>query len=201
MTLMYHGTLAERNGLDIAIHALALALPVAPYLRLEIKGRGEHLLTLKDLVKELGISDHVYFSAPCRLEELVDFVVHGDVGIIPYCSDGFMDLVLPTKAYEYAWMHRPMIVSDTPAIRSMFRSKSVILCDPSKPKSFANAIIDLYQHPEKRVHLAANAAEDYVAYQWENMAERYQQLLRSLCGKQQQDLELDKVSPLASSSM
>jgi glycosyltransferase involved in cell wall biosynthesis len=196
LILMYHGTLADRNGLDIAIRALALALPVAPYLRLEIKGRGEHLPTLKDLVEELGISDHVHFSRPCKLEELVDFVVHGEVGIIPYRSNGFMDLVLPTKAYEYAWMHRPMIVSDTPAIRSMFRSESVILCDPSKPECFAKAIIDLYQHPEKRACMVANAAEDYVAYQWENMAECYRQLLRSLSGKQQQELERDKVASL-----
>ncbi len=113
-------------------------------------------------------------------EELVDFILHGDIGIIPYRSDGFMDLILPTKAYEFAWLHRPMIASDTPAIRSMFRPESVILCEPANVDSFAAAIVDLYQHPEKREHMVNEAAKDYTPYRWEVMAERYQQLLLTL---------------------
>jgi glycosyltransferase involved in cell wall biosynthesis len=182
--LMYHGTLAERNGLDIGIHALALAHRVVPQLRLDIKGRGEQLPLLKQLAAELGVSDHVVFSDPCPSQELVDVVTHGDVGIIPYRRDGFMELVLPTKAYEFAWMHRPMIVSDTRAIRSMFRPESVILCDPTSPESFAEAFIDLYQHPEKRTSMIRNAAQDYEPYRWEMMAARYQQLLASLSRNQ-----------------
>jgi len=80
-------------------------------------------------------------------------------------------------------MHRPMIASDTLAMRSMFRPESIVLCDPSRPESFAEAIIDLYQHPEKRARMVANAAEDYIPYRWEIMAKRYQQLLLNLCGR------------------
>ncbi len=181
--VMYHGTLAERNGLDVAIQALALALRVVPQLRLDIQGRGEHLPFLKHLAVELGVSDHVRFSALCPTERIVDFIMHGDVGIIPYRSDGFMDMVLPTKAYEFAWMHRPMIASDTRAIRWMFRPESIVLCDPLKPEGFADAIIDLYQHPEKRAIMVANAAQDYMPYRWEIIAQRYQQLLISLTSK------------------
>jgi len=183
LILMYHGTLAQRNGLDTAIRAMALALRTVPHLRLDIKGRGEHLPFLRQLAQELGIAEHVVFSGPCPTEEIVDFVVHGDIGIIPYRSDGFMDLVLPTKAYEFAWMHRPMIASNTPSIRSMFRPQSLVLCDPTKPEDFAAAIIDLYQHPEKRTRMIAQAAADYTPYRWEIMAERYIQLLVSLGSK------------------
>jgi hypothetical protein len=49
-----------------------------------------------------------------------------------------------------------MIASDTRALRSMFRPESIVLCDPSRPESFAEAIIDLYQHPEKRAQMVAN---------------------------------------------
>jgi len=185
--LMYHGTLAHRNGLDTALYALVLARRVIPQLRLDIQGRGEQLPVLKELAQRLGVGDHVVFSDPCPSEEVVDFVVHGDVGIIPYRCDSFMELVLPTKAYEYAWMHRPIIASDTRAIRSMFRPESIALCDPSNPESFAEAIIDLCQHPEKRARMVANAAEDYRPYQWEAMAKCYQKLLTSLCRKQEQE--------------
>jgi len=185
--LMYHGTVAERHGLDIAIRALALARRVVPQIRLDIKARGEHLPYLKQLTVELGVTGHVVFSEVCPCEEAADFIQHGDVGIIPYQCDGFMELLLPTKVYEFAWMQRPMIASDTRAMRSMFRPQSIILCDPLKPESFADAIIDLYQHPEKRESMIANAAEDYIPYQWEIMAKRYQELLAFLCRKQKQE--------------
>lgn len=182
-TLIYYGTVAERHGLDIAVRALAQALRVVPHLRLDIKGRGEHLLKVKQLTEELGLSDHVVFSESSPYREVVNFIVQGDVGIIPYQCDGFTDLLLPTKAYELAWMRIPIIASDTPAIRSMFRPESIALCNPSSPESFAEAIIDLSQHPDKRARMVANAAEDYEAYRWERMAELYAQLLESLSHK------------------
>jgi len=180
--LMYHGSVEERQGLDTAIRALALARPIVPELRLDIKGFGE-VFNLKQLAEELGVSDSVVFSNRCPVGEVVDFVVHGDVGIMPYRGNGYMELVLPTKAFEFAWMHRPMIASDTRGIRSMFRPESIALCDASKPESFAAAIIDLYQHPEKRALMVEKAAEDYMAFRWEIQAEQYQKLLASLSYK------------------
>ncbi len=179
--IMYHGTLEERNCLDTAIRAVAQVKRVIPKVRLDIQGNGAHLPTLKRLVTELGIDDHVLFQSSSPPEKLVEFVVHGDIGIIPYRCDGFAELVLPTKAYEFAWMHRPIIASDTPAIRSMFQPEAVVLCDPSCPEAFAEAIIDLYQHPEKRAQMVVSAFQDYASYRWELMAKRYQQLLLALC--------------------
>ncbi len=184
--LMYHGTLAERNGIDVALRAFAQARKSAPRLRFAIQGRGESKAGLQQLAAELGVAEAVVFTDPCPSDRIVDFVVHGDVGIIPYRCDGFAELVLPTKAYEFAWMERAMIASDTKAIRAMFGSESLILCEPDNPESFAAAILDLYQHPEKRRALVANAAQDYLPYRWEAMAERYQELLLALSRKQAQ---------------
>lgn len=181
--VMYYGTIAERNGLDTAVRALALALPRAPRLRLDLMGRGEHLPAVKRLAEELGVSDHMRVSDPCPSENIVDFVVHGDVGIIPYRLDGFAELVLPTKAYEQAWMHRPIIASDTVAIRSMFQQGSVLLCNPESPESFADAIIKLYENPDLQRTMVERAAEDYTPYRWEQVRAEYQEYLASLSRK------------------
>ncbi len=194
--LMYHGTLAERLGVDTAIRALALACREAPQLRLDIMGRGEQIPALKELAEELGVRDQVVFSESRPYHEVVDFVLHGDIGLIPYRCDGFTELLLPTKTYEFAWMQRPMIASDTRAIRSLFRPESIVLCEPGNPEAFAKAIIDLYHHPEKRAALVASAAVDYLPYRWEMMAERYQQLLLSLSRKQ-----ADKRQPAVSKQL
>jgi len=102
LILMYHGTLAQRCGLDIAIRALVKAREMAPYLRLYIRGNGEAVPYLKQLAQELKVTDYVVFFPFCLPDEIVNFVAQGDIGIIPYRSDGFMDLLLPTKAYEFA---------------------------------------------------------------------------------------------------
>jgi glycosyltransferase involved in cell wall biosynthesis len=139
--------------------------------------------SLQQLAQTLGVGDQVVFSRSGPLEKVADFVAQGDIGIIPYPVDGFMDLVLPTKAYEFAWMRRPMIASNTAAIRSMFRPASVRFCEPSNMDDFAEAIVDLYRDPQKRAMLVANAEQDYMQFRWELMAERYQQLLATLAAR------------------
>lgn len=179
--LMFHGTIAKRQGLDIAMRALPLVRSSVPQVQLHIKGVGEEIPFLKDLARELNVDDLVTFSGPCPIGEVVDFVQSGDVGIIPYQASGYMELVLPVKAFEFAWMHRPMISSDVRGMRLLFRPESVLFCEADKPAQFAEAIIDLYQHPEKQSLMVANAAEDYSSYRWEVMEKRYQMLLASLC--------------------
>ena len=179
-TLVYYGTLARRNGLDTAIRALHIALPNAPHLRLDIMGRGEELESLRALAAELDLQDHVRFSSPCPSEQIVQFALHGDAGIIPYRCDGFADLVLPTKAYELAWLRRPIIASATPAIQSMFRPQSISLCDAESPAAFAQAMVHLYANPDLRVQMVDSAAQDYDAFRWERMSERYLTLLDQL---------------------
>ncbi|MGO8948457.1 MAG: glycosyltransferase family 4 protein [Ktedonobacterales bacterium] len=179
--IMYYGTIAERTGLDIAVRALALALPRAPRLRLDIMGRGEQLPEVKRLVETLGLGDHVQFRESCTTDHVVDFILEGDAGIIPYRLDGFAELLLPTKAYEQAWMHRPIIASNTVAICSMFRPGAILLCDPRSPESFADALVQLYEHPELQRELVEQAARDYAPYRWERVRAEYLEFLSSLC--------------------
>jgi len=186
LILMYHGTHSERFGLDVAIRAFAKARRVAPHLRLHLKGAGEAVPALKQLAQTLDVANEVVFLPSGPIDEVADFVARGDIGIIPYRSNVFMDLALPTKAYEYALMRRPMIASATLAIRSMFRPGSIRLCEPSNVDSFAEAIIDLYNDPQQRAQLVAAAEDDYANYRWELMAERYCGLLASMVRKEPQ---------------
>jgi glycosyltransferase involved in cell wall biosynthesis len=180
LVVMYHGTCAARNGLDVAIRAVAKALASAPHLMLHIRGNLEAGSDLKQLVRALNIADRVVFLPRGPLETLADFVAQGDIGIIPYPSDGFMELVLPTKAYELALMRRPIIASDTVAIRSMFSPASVMLCEASNVDAFAQAILELYWHPQKRAELAESAEREYLRFRWELMADQYRHLIASL---------------------
>lgn len=184
--VMYWGTVARRNGLSTAVRALALALPQAPQLRFDIMGvgRGDEIMQLKRLAEELGVAERIRFCDPVPSEQIVDFITHGDIGIIPYDTDGFADLVLPTKAYEMAWLRRPIVASSTPAIRSMFRPESVALCRSGDPQSFADALVDLYHHPDKRKAMVESAALDYEPYRWEHVSQDYVTLLAEMAHRE-----------------
>jgi glycosyltransferase involved in cell wall biosynthesis len=189
LIFMYHGTFGLAAGLDLGLRAFAKALSKAPHIRLHLKGGGPAIDDLKQLTQDLNIGDHVTFYPGGPVDEVVTFISQGDVGIIPYRSNGFMDLLLPTKAYEFALMRRPMIVSSTVATRSMFRQESVAFCQPGDEDGLVEAMIDLYNHPLKRSTLIANAEEDYLPYHWEEMAERYRQLLKTLAMKGPKQME------------
>jgi glycosyltransferase involved in cell wall biosynthesis len=179
--LMFYGTISRRLGIDTAIRALALARQTEPQIELDIMGSGDDIATFQALAGELGVRDVVRFrDAVAPGPELADFVVSHDAGIVSYHADGFADLLLPTKAYEMAWLRRPMIVSNTPAIRSMFRPESVMLCDSESPEEFAQAMVSLTRSAPLRASLVANAADDYERFRWEHERERYNALLQSL---------------------
>jgi len=181
--LLYHGTCAARCGLHTAIEAVAKAAKSAPHVHLRIMGPGDALPSLKELAQKLEVANRVVFLPTGPVDAVVDFIANGDVGIIPYPSAGYMDLVLPTKAYEFALMGRPIIASNLPGIRSMFRSSSVLLCEPCNADSFADAIVELYRSPRKRAQMAKQAEQDNVHYRWELMADRYCRLLTTLAAK------------------
>jgi glycosyltransferase involved in cell wall biosynthesis len=181
---MFYGTISRRLGIDTAIRALALARQEAPDLELDIMGTGDDIATFQALAAELGVQEVVRFrDAVPPGPALADFVVSHDAGIVSYHADGFADLLLPTKAYEMAWLRRPMIVSNTPAIRSMFRPESVMLCDSESPEEFARAMTRLYHSAPLRAAMVANAARDYERFRWEHERERFNSLLHTLADR------------------
>jgi glycosyltransferase involved in cell wall biosynthesis len=60
--LVFHGTIAPRHGLDVALQAVALAKTEIPNLRFEILGEGDDKSRLEQMVRDLGLERIVRFS-------------------------------------------------------------------------------------------------------------------------------------------
>src|SRR5262249_38913687 len=82
--IMYHGSLVERNGLNLAIDALAKIRRSIPLAELRIYGRKTAFLdqVMAD-VRSRGLDDSVRYLGPRRLEDLVREIEDCDVGIVP----------------------------------------------------------------------------------------------------------------------
>ncbi len=116
--IMYHGSLVERNGLDLAVEALGLVRATLPEAELRIYGeRTPFLDRVMNIAKSKGLQEAVYYLGPRRLEDLVAEIEGCDVGVIPNHRNSFTDINTPTRIFEYLAIGKPAIAPRTSGIQ------------------------------------------------------------------------------------
>ena len=95
--IMYHGSLVERNGLDLAVEALAQVEGEVPTAELRVYGPSTAFLervmhTVRIRVCRMWSTS----SERRRLEDLVKEIEACDVGVIPNQRNPFTDINTPT---------------------------------------------------------------------------------------------------------
>ncbi len=182
LRIMYHGALLKRYGLDTAIKAFHLLDGKVPGASLKIYGRGEAVDELKKLISDLSLEQHITHGGFVPADDIPRLIAEADVGIVPYKKDKFTDLILPTKAFEYIVMDKPVIMSRISAVEDVFDDSAVMFFESDNPDDLARCILELYHNPQKRSELARNARRQYAPIGWEVMGERYCDLIFSLTG-------------------
>ena len=111
--LIYHGTVAERFGIDIAIRSMALIQKRIPCSELRIFGFYDenYKKILKKIILELNLEKFVFLNDKENLDNIYKFIKISDIGIVPYRSDEFMQLALSTKMFEYVASGIPVIAT------------------------------------------------------------------------------------------
>jgi glycosyltransferase involved in cell wall biosynthesis len=177
-TLICHGTVEERYGLDTVIRAVALLKPELPDLRFEILGGGSYLPVLEDLARELGVSDRVYFSrqfVPGAV--LVDAIAAADLGVVAMKRDAFRDLTLCAKLFDFITMRKPTIVSRTRSVEEYFDDSSLRFFTSDDAVDLARAIRDLHADPELRRDMIERAAVAGEPYRWPRERQRFLEII------------------------
>lgn len=156
--LVYHGTLAYRLGLDIAIEAVARARASIGPIELRIIGAGEERDRLIGLRDALGLQHEVTFSPGfVPVQDIPAMIADADVGIVPLRASAATDIMLPTKLLEYVQLGIPSIVPRTPTILRHFDEQMVEFFQADDAASLAKAIVRLHRDPGRRASLSANA--------------------------------------------
>jgi glycosyltransferase involved in cell wall biosynthesis len=180
-TLLYHGTVGSRHGLDIAVHAVALAREDVEDLELRIIGDGDYFERVRRLVDELGVQDNVVLEQQFfPIEQLLPVIEQAGVGIVPILDDPFTRFMLPVKLLEYVAVGVPVIASQTDTIRAYFDGTMICLCAPGDPEDLAAKIVELYDEPAKREALVAGASGFNSRHNWDREKSKYYKLIDSL---------------------
>ena len=178
--LIYHGTVARRHGLDVALRAVAAIKNQIPGLEFLIIGHGDDLPRVKRLANELQLQDCVRFMGTMPVEQLPEHLVQADIGLVPILYDAFTRYMLPLKLMEYARMGIPAIVSDTETIRAYFDAQMVRFCKPGNEQDLADAILELYHSPERRTELVKSVDRFNSSYNWDQQKKVYFELIDGL---------------------
>jgi glycosyltransferase involved in cell wall biosynthesis len=179
-TLVCHGTIARRMGLDLALRAVARLRDRIPELRLMAIGAGDYLGAIHRLVDELKLNDRVIFKGMMPIEELPNVLSTADCGVVPNRASSATHLMLPVKLLDFAVLGIPAIAPRLRTIEYYFGNSAVRFFNPGDVDDLAAAIEHLHRSPELRTQLAKNARKVIDLINWHNQREEFYRAIDSL---------------------
>jgi glycosyltransferase involved in cell wall biosynthesis len=182
--LIYHGAMAPRHGLDLALKAIDVVRQTGLDVHLTLHGVGVYQRKLAGLADELGLQGHVQFSTHfVPTAELPKLLREADLAIVPYRDGVFTGGILPTKLMEYAALGIPAIASSTAAIRAYFEGTMVEFFAPGDVEDLARCILRLHQNQARLTELAQNAQKFNQRYNWAAQSADYVALVERLADR------------------
>ena len=161
--LLYIGTLADWQGLDILLHALPRILEQqAVQLHLIGRGRSRQRKLLAKQIRKLGLEDNVTIQPAVPHHEVPGLIAAADICLAPL---GLNDRnvtqgACPIKVLEYMASSRPFIASNMPIVRELVREDlDALLFSPNDPEDLARQVLALLHDFELSKRLSASATE------------------------------------------
>ncbi|WP_324778860.1 glycosyltransferase family 4 protein [Thiobacillus sedimenti] len=183
--VVYVGTLARVRRMDQIIEAFRLVRQRNARAHLFMVGAGDspaERAELEALTQRLGLTDAVTFTGFVPMEEAWRHAASAEVCVSPIYPSPVLNAGSPTKLVEYMALGRPLVANDHPEQAAILAESGAGLCVPWGVESFADAICELLENPEKAramgsrgpAWVAANRTYDKLAAQ---VHARYLELL------------------------
>jgi glycosyltransferase involved in cell wall biosynthesis len=170
--IMYHGSLVERNGLDIAIDALARVREAVPTAELRIFGANTPFLErMMEAARNKNLGESVRYLGSRRLEDLVTEIENCDLGVIPNHRNAFTEINTPTRIFEYLALGKPVIAPSTPGIQDYFNKESLLFFEPGNPGDLAHQIEYAFSHPREVQEIVRRAQQVFLEHTWDRERE------------------------------
>ncbi len=147
------GRVESDKGFDILVEAMALAVKRAPELRCVIYGRGDMEKALFQRIGELRLDDHVRLGG--FTTTLGGALAQADLAVSSSYREGVSNFILESWSAGV-----PIIATAIPGsaeiVTDGVRGR---LVPPGEPVAMAEAIVEAFQHPEKRAAWIAAGRE------------------------------------------
>ena len=171
--LMYHGLIARRFGIDVAIKAVELLRDRYPQVLLRIFGEGDGVGALVKMVRDSQLEGQVVLEGFKPLKEMPAHILACDVGVVPVRRDALEDQVLSTKLLEYLAMGRPVVASWRPILEQYLTPGCVLYFESEDAQALAQRIERLIHGPDERRALAEAGLRFLSKYPWSEVRAEY----------------------------
>jgi glycosyltransferase involved in cell wall biosynthesis len=179
--IMYHGSLVERNGLELAVEAVAKLRIFLPDVELRIYGAQNPFLSrVMHVVGDWGLESAVRYMGPKSLEEIVQAIKDCDVGIVPNVRSIFTELNTPTRIFEYLSMGKPVIAPRARGICDYFDDHSLIFFELGNAEDLALKIDYVFHHPQEVADIVRRGQKVHRAHSWREERIRLMELVSAL---------------------
>jgi glycosyltransferase involved in cell wall biosynthesis len=179
-TLMFHGTVVERYGLDNALEALALVHHEIPNLVFHVYGTGDYVDQFQVLVDKLKLRDIVQYHGYVPVQTIVIALASIDIGIIPNKPSAHWNVCLPTRIFEYLSMGKPVIVPRIKGIQDYFDEQAIHFYESGNAQSLAETLLAVYRDPFQSQAVLKRGVTVYHAHRWELQKQHLVTLVRTL---------------------
>jgi glycosyltransferase involved in cell wall biosynthesis len=166
--IMYHGSLVERHGLDLAVTALEKAKGSLGDVELRIYGRSTPFLeqVMEAVRKKPELSAVIRYLGPKKLEEIVEAIRECDVGIIPNRRSIFTELNTPTRIFEYLSQGKPVIAPRAQGILDYFGPRELVYFELGNADDLAAKMEYVFGHPEEMFTMVKSGQRLYLTHKW-----------------------------------
>ncbi|MBN2549804.1 MAG: glycosyltransferase family 4 protein [Anaerolineales bacterium] len=161
--ILYVGTLADWQGLDVLISAMPLILTRLPArLRIIGHGRSRQRKALAKQIRKLGLEEQVEIAAAVPHHLMPEVIAQADLCVAPLSLNdrNITQGCCPIKVIEYMASGRPLVASNLPVVRELVREDmDGLLFTPGDAQDLAQQILTLLENPDLAKRLADSAAE------------------------------------------
>jgi len=125
------------------LRAAARVRAAVPDAGFVIAGEGELMTGLRDLAKQLGIQDDVFFIGRC--DSVADLLFASDIGVLSSKAEGFANAML-----EYMAAGLPVVATDVGGAReAITEGETGYVVASGNDENMAERIIELLSQPER----------------------------------------------------
>jgi glycosyltransferase involved in cell wall biosynthesis len=155
LLLIYVGSFAVYQGIDLLFEALPHVVRACPRARLVvIGGTPAEVAHRTAWLRARGLEAAVIWAGWVAPDELADYLAAADVLLSPRLGG----VNTPLKLLDYLKAGRAIAATDTPANRLILDETTAELAPP-EAAAFAAGIVRLLDDPARRAHLAAQGRE------------------------------------------
>jgi glycosyltransferase involved in cell wall biosynthesis len=158
------------DGILIGYMIRALAHLPPQYRMLFVGGIDEEIRKMEALARSHGVLERIAFRSFVPTEEIPKFASACDVlCYVPETISFQQRETIPMKLFEYMAARRPIVVSDTPAVREILDESSAHFCKAGSVGSFVSAITGATEAPPSFIERAYVRAQQHT---WRSRAKQ-----------------------------